>query len=118
MTTMAPTAQPGGPPRATTPVAGISWRARAHERGRRVLVTIEVPEVPADQIVVEVAGTVLGVRCARGTSRLRYEADLPWPADTERVSAGIAQGVLTITVPRGPAAGAAAQPRRVPVTVT
>ncbi|MET9368831.1 Hsp20/alpha crystallin family protein [Streptomyces griseoflavus] len=78
------------------------------------LVELELPGVAKEDISVEVADGELGIhgdikekehtgvvrRHSRRTGRFDYRTTLPPNADTERVSADLTNGVLTVRVPR------------------
>lgn len=91
------------------------------------VVEIELPGVDKDDVDIELVGRRLAVsgerrerertgilrRRTRTAGRFFYEVVLPGDTDENGVSAGLAGGVLTITVPK---AAAERQARRIPIT--
>ncbi|MFI0774122.1 Hsp20/alpha crystallin family protein [Streptomyces sp. NPDC021212] len=89
-------------------------------------VEVDLPGVRRDDVDVEVSGQELTVsgeigereregvlrRSTRRTGRFEYRMLLPAEVDTEAVRAGMADGVLTITVPKAEAV----KPRHVEIT--
>lgn len=97
-----------GSPRAWSPAADV------RETDEEYVVEIEVPGLAREDISVELAEgrlTVSGeiaereghfLRRTRRTGQFRYVATLPEDADTEQVGAALADGVLTVRVPKRP----------------
>ena len=96
-------------------VRGARWTpvAEEDEIADTYRVRVELPGIPRDHIVVEVEGHQLCVRgdldeaAASGSSYLAaragsfvYRTTLPADANREDVRADLADGVLTVTVPR------------------
>ena len=96
------------------------------ETATAFILTAELPGLTRDQVKIEVFDgrlTLHGRRDARipceryhqverGHGEFHRSFILPQPVDVEGIVADLADGVLTITVPKTPAAG----PRRVSVT--
>jgi HSP20 family protein len=90
------------------------------------LVELELPGVDKDEITVEVGDGVLDVhgeikerertgvvrRHARHVGRFGYRASLPPDSDTEHISAELANGVLTVRVPKAETG----KPHRIEIT--
>jgi HSP20 family protein len=105
-----------------TPLADVTETDDAY------LVEIDVPGVNRKDLTVEVAGTELRVtgeivekekvgwlrRRTRRVGEFAYRTRLPADLDTERVTADLADGVLTVRVPKTEAA----KPRRIIVNAT
>ena len=105
---------------AFTPVADVEETEDAY------LVEIELPGVRREDIDVEVSAdrlTVTGERTererigilrhrTRTVGRFHYEVTLPGHPDNEGVTAALAEGVLTVRVPKPEHE----RPRRIPVT--
>ena len=105
-----------------------SWRplADVSETDDRYLVEVELPGVKRDDISVEVAGNELVISGeftekekvglfrsrTRRTGRFEYRTLLPREVDTEKIGADLAEGVLTVTVPKSETA----KPRRIEIT--
>lgn len=95
-------------PQAWAPAADV------RETDEEYVVEIEVPGVKRDDISVDLADGVLTVsgevtereghfrRRTRRTGQFRYAATLPEDVDTEQVGAELADGVLTVRVPKRP----------------
>jgi HSP20 family protein len=97
-----------------------AWRPLADlsETDDGYLVEVEVPGVKREDISIEVAGNELTISGefeekekvgwfrsrTRRTGRFEYRAVLPQDVDTDRISANLAEGVLTVTVPKAAAA--------------
>src|SRR5579875_171096 len=110
--------QPWG--QAWAPAADLSETADAY------IAEVELPGVRKDDISVEVTGqelTVTGeyrqagaggrvLRRARRAGRFEYRVTLPGQADPDKVTASLAGGVLTVTVPKAEAD----KPRRIEIT--
>ncbi|MFJ1543269.1 Hsp20/alpha crystallin family protein [Micromonospora chalcea] len=98
----------------STPLADVSETDDAY------LVEIDVPGVDRKNLNVEVAASELRVsgeiiekqkigwlrHRTRRVGRFAYRADLPCDIDTDHVSADLADGVLTVRVPKSEAAKA------------
>ncbi|MER5202138.1 Hsp20/alpha crystallin family protein [Streptomyces sp. NPDC002825] len=108
-------------------VSGIwSPLADMHETDDAYVVEAELPGIKREDIDVEVSGRELGVtgefkereregvlrRGTRRTGRFEYRALLPVEVKAEEVKANLADGVLTVTVPKAQAA----KPRHVEIT--
>ncbi|OFW43553.1 MAG: hypothetical protein A3J29_00840 [Acidobacteria bacterium RIFCSPLOWO2_12_FULL_67_14b] len=90
------------------------------------ILTAELPGLSREQIRIEIADgrlTLQGRRDARVSCQQYHQVErghgefcrtfaLPQAVDAEHIAADLADGVLTITVPKGPATG----PRRVSVS--
>jgi len=77
-----------------------------------VLLTADLPGVPADGLTVEIERGVLHLRGRRSaTMEYRRTLRLPEGLDSDNISATLKSGVLTITLPRA----ASAKPRRIEV---
>lgn len=108
---------PGG---AWSPLADVSETDDAY------LIEADLPGVKADQVNVEVTGGELVIsgevsrgeragvlrRATRREGRFEYRTTLPGDADPDNVSASLADGVLTVRVPKTEAA----RPRRIAIT--
>ncbi|MEZ7007531.1 Hsp20/alpha crystallin family protein [Streptomyces sp. AD55] len=109
-----------GPEDAWAPAADIEETADAY------VLELELPGVDKDRITVEVDGGELGVhgeveerertgvmrRRTRRVGRFDYRTALPPNADTERVGAELADGVLTVRVPKAEGT----RPQRIEIT--
>jgi len=114
------------------PLSGTIGRwtppADVTESDEAYLVEIEVPGVDRKHLTVEVAGPELRVtgeivekekvgwlrHRTRRVGQFAYRTLLPGDIDTERISADLADGVLTVRVPKTEAA----KPRRITVNAT
>lgn len=89
------------------------------------IVEVDLPGVKRDDIDIQVSNGVLIVSGQikekdagrphsrmRRTGRFEYRTTLPQDVDTEKISAELADGVLTVRVPKS----ATARPRRIPIT--
>jgi HSP20 family protein len=111
--------------------AGLAWAPLADltETGDAYLAEVELPGISKDDISVEAAGQDLvitgqykdtssnGARAlARGrrTGRFEYRVTLPGGADPDKITANLADGVLTVTVPKA----ATDKPRRIQITAS
>ena len=110
------------------PVQGWAPLADLSETGEAYLAEVELPGVPRDDISVELAGQELvisgeftgtgkagrALRRGRRSGRFEYRVLLPGQADQgpDKVAAALADGVLTVTVPKA----AAGEPRRIQIT--
>jgi|SRR6185437_10736112 HSP20 family protein len=74
------------------------------ETGGAYIAEADLPSVPKDDISVELAG--------HRTGGFEFRVMLPGKADPDKVTAALADGVLTVTVPKAEAG----RPRRVEVT--
>ena len=104
---------------AFTPLADVEETDEAY------VAEIELPGVAIDDLSVEVAGRRLTVtgerkekervgilrRRTRTVGRFHYEVVLPGDVDEEAVEASLAEGVLTVQVPKP----VSQRPRRIPV---
>jgi HSP20 family protein len=102
----------------TAPGAGYVWMPLADvlETAAGLVARIELPGVPPELVVVEIADGALVVRGERPTDREDAETayhllerahgtfarrfPLPEDADGEKISATLREGLLTVTVPR------------------
>ena len=105
---------------AWTPLADVTETDDAY------LVEIDVPGVDRRHLTVEVTGTTLRVHGeivekekvgwlrhrTRRVGQFSYHTQLPGDIDAEHISADLADGVLTVRVPKTEAT----RPRRIPVT--
>lgn len=96
-----------------------AWRPAAdvRETDEEYVVEVEVPGVAREDITVDLDGTVLSVsgevaerasnyrRRTRRTGQFRYAVTLPEGVDTEQIGAELADGVLTVRVPKQPDEG-------------
>jgi HSP20 family protein len=111
----------------TTMLADVPWSpfADVSETDDAYVVRVELPGVSKDQIDVqlqdrelvvtgEIADEVKGRRhrSSRRTGRFEYRAVLPGDVKSDGVSAQLADGLLTVTVPKSDAA----KPRRIEVS--
>jgi HSP20 family protein len=109
-----------------TTLADIPWAplADVSENDNAYLVHVELPGVSKDQVEVQMqdrelvisgeikeAGNGRRHRSTRRTGRFEYRTYLPGDVKADRVSAQLADGVLTVTVPKSEAA----KPRRIEV---
>jgi HSP20 family protein len=109
-----------------TTLAGIPWAplADVSENDNAYLVHVELPGVRKDQIDVQMQDRELVIsgeiketengrrhRSTRRTGRFEYRTYLPGDVKADQVSAQLADGVLTVTVPKSEAA----KPRRIEV---
>lgn len=107
------------------PVEAVVPRAEVTETDDAYLVNLQVPGLARRDIAVEQAGRHLTVTCertdrerlgllrrrTRAVGVLRYDLVLPSEVREDGVDATVADGVLTIRVPRRDLS----QPRRVPI---
>lgn len=107
-------------PFAWSPLADVSETDDAY------LVEVDLPGVKKDQISIEVSGGDLVItgeiaqrerhgllrRSTRHQGRFEYRATLPGDVDPDKVTASLADGVLTVQVPKTETA----KPRRVAIT--
>jgi HSP20 family protein len=105
---------------AWSPLADVSETEDAY------VVDVDLPGVKRDQVDVEVTGSELVItgevtgreregvlrRATRRQGRFEYRTTLPGDVDPDKISASLADGVLTVTVPKA----AAARPRRIEIT--
>jgi len=96
------------------------------ETGDAYIIEADLPGVKRDQVSIEVTGGELVIsgetaprehegmlrRSTRRQGRFEYRATLPQDVDPDKVSASLADGVLTVTVPKAEAA----RPRRIEIT--
>ena len=75
------------------------------------LIVADVPGVSKPDLTVEVEGQELVFAGVRGDDVFRRRFDLPADIDTDKISAGVEAGVLTMTLPRL----AAARPRQISI---
>jgi HSP20 family protein len=109
-----------------TTLADIPWAplADVSENDNAYLVHVELPGVSKDQVEVQMQDRELVIsgeikeaengrrhRSTRRTGRFEYRTYLPGDVKADRVSAQLADGVLTVTVPKSEAA----KPRRIEV---
>ncbi|PWK86856.1 HSP20 family protein [Lentzea atacamensis] len=105
--------------RAWAPLADVT------ETGEAYLVEVELPGVKRDDITVDLAGTELSIsgeikeKERQGLFRYRtrrvgqfsYQVTLPQDVDADKIQADLADGVLTVRVPKTEAA----RPRRIAI---
>jgi HSP20 family protein len=105
-----------------------AWQpfADVSEIDDRYVVEVELPGVKRDDISVELSGGALLISGeltekektgllrsrTRRTGRFEYRTLLPGEVDADKISAELADGVLTVTVPKSEAA----KPRRIEIT--
>lgn len=110
------------PVRAWAPPADLTETEDAY------IAEVELPGISTDDVSIEVAGQDLvitgeyqdagargeGRALARGrrTGRFEYRVTLPGGADADKITASLADGVLTVTVPKAEAT----KPRRIQIT--
>jgi HSP20 family protein len=96
--------------------SGQAWAPAADltETGDAYVAEVEVPGVRKDDISVELAGQELivvgeyrdsgaegrALRRARRAGRFEYRVLVPGKADADKITASLADGVLTVTVPK------------------
>ncbi|MEU0771582.1 Hsp20/alpha crystallin family protein [Streptomyces albogriseolus] len=100
--------------------------ADVEDTGDAYVMELELPGVEKDHITVEVTDGELDIhgevkdkertgvlrRQTRRTGSFSYRTTLPQNADTERITADLAHGILTVRVPKA----ASATPRRIEIT--
>lgn len=107
---------------------GQSWAPLADlsETDDAYLAEVELPGVAKDDISVELAGQELviggefgdpgqhgrALRRGRRSGRFEYRVELPGQADPDKVTAALADGVLTVTVPKAETG----KPRKIQIT--
>lgn len=102
-----------------------AWRPLAQVRttDEAYVLTVEVPGLGRDELEIDVLEdrlTVRGEYAADGaerrlrSGRFEYRTVLPRDVDAAAISAVLADGVLTVTVPRAEAA----QPRRIEISAS
>ncbi len=115
-----------GPEPFTTPTPVWSPLADVEETDEAYLVQVDLPGVRREDVTVEVVGNELAVhgevkerertgvlhRRARRYGRFDYRLTLPADVDADQVSAELADGVLTVRVPKTEQA----KPRRIEIT--
>ncbi|OLT46921.1 hypothetical protein BJF85_00095 [Saccharomonospora sp. CUA-673] len=91
--------------------------ADVRETDEAYVVEVELPGVQRDDITVDLADNVLSIsgeiaeregtfrRRTRRTGQFRYGVTLPEGVDAEQIGAELADGVLTVTVPKRPDEG-------------
>jgi HSP20 family protein len=108
--------------------AARSWRPRADlsETDDGYVLEVELPGVKREDISIEVTGNQLTISGdfkekektgllrsrTRRVGRFEYRSVLPQDVDADKVSASLAEGVLTVSVPKS----ATAKPRKVEIT--
>jgi HSP20 family protein len=106
--------------------AGWSPAVDVEETEDAYRVEAELPGVHRDDVQVEVGGGVLTItgefkerersgilrRRTRRTGRFEFRTTLPAAVDSDKISASLQDGVLSVTVPKA----AEAKPRRVEIT--
>jgi HSP20 family protein len=108
--------------------SGQAWAPAADltETGDAYVAEVELPGVRKDDISVELSGQELviggeyresgtsgrALRRARRSGGFEFRVLLPGKADPDKVTASLADGVLTVTVPKAEAA----RPRRIEIT--
>lgn len=109
-------------------LAGMVWAPLADvtETEDAYLIEVELPGVKREDITVEFTGAELRItgeftereregilrRRTRRTGRFEYRTTLPSEVNADAISAELADGVLTVRVPRAESA----KPRRIPIT--
>ncbi|GLZ27884.1 heat-shock protein Hsp20 [Lentzea sp. NBRC 105346] len=105
--------------RAWAPLADVT------ETGEAYLVEVELPGVKRDDITVDLAGTELSIsgevkekerqglfrHRTRRVGQFSYRVTLPQDVDADKIQADLADGVLTVRVPKTEAA----KPRRIAI---
>lgn len=88
--------------------------ARRTDDGGSYLVSVDLPGVRAADLTVEIEGRILTLTAPRADERgaYRHAFTLPDDANPAGAAADLADGVLTLTIPRR----AEDQPRRIAVT--
>jgi HSP20 family protein len=108
------------------PVQSWAPPADLSETDEAYLAEVELPGVAKDDISVELAGQELvisgeftdtakegrALRRGRRSGRFEYRVLLPGQAEADKVTAALADGVLTVTVPKAEAD----KPRRIQIT--
>ena len=99
------------------PAGGLAWSPLADvtETDDAYLVEADLPGVKRDQVDVQVAGgeiVISGETPGRERHGVLRRAALPRDVDPEKVSASLADGVLTVRVPKGEKS----RPRRIEIT--
>jgi HSP20 family protein len=110
------------------PPAAQAWAPLADvtETGDAYVAEVELPGVSKDDINVELAGSELAItgdakdtategralRRGRRGGHFEYRVLLPGQADPDKITASLADGVLTVTVPKAEAD----KPRRIAIT--
>jgi HSP20 family protein len=108
--------------------AGLAWRplADVSETDQAYVIEVEVPGVADEDLTIEVDGGELIIRGeykerekagllrtrTRRVGQFEYRALLPRTVDPDAVTAGLAEGVLTVTAPKTETA----KPRRIAIT--
>ncbi|MBV9844785.1 MAG: Hsp20/alpha crystallin family protein [Kutzneria sp.] len=108
--------------------SGTSWlpAADVSETDEAYLVEVDLPGVKREDITIDLVGNELTVsgelkemeregwfrRRTRRTGRFEYRVSLPHDVDTDKIDANLADGVLTVRVPKSEAA----KPRRITVS--
>jgi HSP20 family protein len=110
----------------TAPVGAFSPLADLHETDDAYVVEAELPGIKHEDIDIEIGDRDLSItgeykqceregvlRCStRRTGRFEYRALLPADVKAEEITATLADGVLTVTVPKAQAA----KPRHIEIT--
>ena len=107
---------------------GHSWAplADVSETDDAYVAEVELPGVQKDDVSVELAGQELAIRGElkdtgtegralrrdRRAGQFEYRVLLPGQADPDKITASLADGVLTVTVPKAETD----RPRRIPIT--
>lgn len=103
-------------------------RVQMRDTGEAVQLAVDLPGCRQDDIDLAIEGTTLSLSAAapetavpegfklihqeRQPAALQWSLELPYPVQTEDVSASFQQGRLLVTLPKA----AAAKPRAIPVT--
>jgi HSP20 family protein len=112
-------------PAAETESRGWSPAVDLEEAGDAYVLEAELAGVKREDVTIELLGTELTIsgevpqrertatmrRQARRTGRFEYRVTLPDQVDADRIEANLADGVLTVRLPKS----ASAQPRRIQV---
>ena len=77
----------------------VARAAKVEQNDEAWTLSLDVPGVAREQIVIDVDGTVVSVKTAEGAPR-QYKAayEFPTEIDTDATSAKLENGVLTLTV--------------------
>lgn len=106
----------------------IAWAPQADvsETDERYLIELDLPGVRREDVAIDLDGDVLAItgeitergregvfhRRTRRTGRFSYRVTLPRDVDADKVEATMADGVLTVVVPKSESA----KPRRIAIS--